>query len=306
MKGIIASAVLCMAVLYMAPISHAAPPCGGHGTRETMLVSTAWLAAHLADPNVVVLAVGRPGEYEDGHIPGALDLKYADIVTKAGETPLTTELPPMARLADVFGKLGVSNSSRVILYVSNDSLSLTTRAYLTLDAMGMGARTALLDGGLGTWKSESRPVTKEVRAVKAAKLEPCAQNDIIADRGYVQVNLRHAGVDIVDARDPGFYSGAQIPNNQRAGHIPGAANITYKTLVDSMNKFKTAQDLAAMFAAAGVKPGDRVVSYCHIGQQATVVYFAARYLGYDARLYDGSWEDWSAHRELPAEVSERK
>jgi thiosulfate/3-mercaptopyruvate sulfurtransferase len=301
MKGIIASAVLCTA-----SILHAALPCGGHGTRETMLVSTAWLAAHLADPNVVVLAVGRPGEYEDGRIPGALDLKYADIVTRAGETSLTTELPPMERLAEVFGKLGVSNSSRVILYVSNDSLSLTTRAYLTLDSMGMGARTALLDGGLATWKSENRPVTKEVRAMKAAKLEPCAQNDIIADRGYVQANLRRAGVDIVDARDPGFYSGAQIPNNQRAGHIPGAANITYKTLVDSMNKFKTADDLAAMFTAAGVKPGDRVVSYCHIGQQATVVYFAARYLGYDARLYDGSWEDWSAHSELPAEVSARK
>jgi thiosulfate/3-mercaptopyruvate sulfurtransferase len=58
--------------------------------------------------------------------------------------------------------------------------------------------------------------------------------------------------------------------------------------------------LRDMFARTGIKPGDRVVSYCHIGMQATMVYFAARYLGYDARLYDGSWEDWSAHQELPA------
>lgn len=301
MKRIIACCVLCLA-----SVLHAAPACGGHGTRETMLVSTEWLAGHLNDPNIVVLAVGRPGEYDGGHIPGALELRYSDIVTKPGETPLTTELPPMDRLADVFGKLGVSNNSRVILYVSNDTLSLTTRAYLTLDAMGMGARTALLDGGLITWQNENRPVTKEVRPVKAAKLVPCPQNDIIADRDYVRANLRHAGVDIVDARDPGYYSGAQIPNNQRAGHIPGATNIAYKTLADAANKFKPAGELAAMFAAGGVKPGDRVVSYCHIGQQATVVYFAARYLGYDARLYDGSWEDWSAHTELPAEVSDRK
>lgn len=301
MKAILALGVLCLSAA-----GQAAPGCGGHGTRQTMLVSTAWLSAHLNDPDLVVLAVGRPGEYDAGHIPGALELKYSDIVTKPGETPLTTELPPMDRLADVFGKLGVSNQSRVILYVSNDGLSLTTRAYLTLDAMGMGGRASLLDGGYVTWQSEGRPVTKEVRSIKPAKLTPCAQNDIIADREYVRANLRRPGVDIVDARDPGYYSGAQIPNNQRAGHIPGAQNITYKNLVDAMNKFKPAEDLAAMFTAAGIKPGDRVVSYCHIGQQATVVYFAARYLGYDARLYDGSWEDWSAHAELPAEVSVHK
>jgi thiosulfate/3-mercaptopyruvate sulfurtransferase len=58
-----------------------------------------------------------------------------------------------------------------------------------------------------------------------------------------------------------------------------------------------------MFRGAGIQPGDRVVSYCHIGLQATMAYFTARYLGYDARLYDGSWEDWSAHTELPAETA---
>ena len=299
------SLVCAAAFLGLAQGSFAATPsCGGHGDRNSMLVSTAWLGEHLRDPNLVILAVGQKGDYEVGHIPGALYLDYNDIHTMPGPGhPLTLELPPMAQLAEVFGKLGVSNDSRIVLYVSKDWFSPTARAFLTLDAMGMGARTSMLDGGLPVWQSEGRPVSTEVRAVKAAKLEPCPQSDIIVDATYVNANLRHAGVDIVDARNVEFYTGAKIPNGQRAGHIPGASNITYSTLVDDKGKLKPIDTLQEKFQAAGIKSGDRVVSYCHIGQQASLIYFVARYLGYDARLYDGSWEDWSKRAELPAETS---
>ena len=124
----------------------------------------------------------------------------------------------------------------------------------------------------------------------------------MVDAAYVSSNLHKAGTQVVDARLPAFYTAAQTPNGQRPGHVPGAANIPFSSLFDEQGKFKAADTLKTQFTQAGVKPGDRVVSYCHIGQQGSVVYFVARYLGYDARLYDGSWEDWSAHAELPAEV----
>jgi thiosulfate/3-mercaptopyruvate sulfurtransferase len=276
--------------------------CGGHGDKSTLLVSTAWLADHLHDPNLTVLSIGAEPDYRKAHIPGALFLSYDDIHLMEGPTKLTVELPPMAQLRGVFRKLGVNDDSHVVLYFATRRYaSIATRTFLTLDAMGLGAHTSLLDGGMPVWQSEGRPVSTEVRQVVEGKVEPCPQNDIIVELDYVRSNLRHPGVAIIDARAAEFYTGASIPQGKRAGHIPGATNLAYTTLLDAQGKFKTAEALQAQFRDAGIKPGDRVVSYCHIGQQATVVYFAARFLGYDARLYDGSWEDWSAHTELPAE-----
>lgn len=91
----------------------------------------------------------------------------------------------------------------------------------------------------------------------------------------------------------------------RAGHIPHARSIPFSTLVDdSTNRFKSAEALRALFTSAGVKPNDSVATYCHIGQQASLLYFVARYLGYDAHLYDGSFQDWSNRRDLAVEKSE--
>jgi thiosulfate/3-mercaptopyruvate sulfurtransferase len=282
----------------------AAPVCGGHGDRASMIVSTAWLAEHGKDSGLVILSVGQKQDYDAGHIPGALFLDYTDIRTMApaGQEP-NVELPPMAQLKDVFEKLGVNNDSHIILYVAKDQLTLTTRAFLTLDAMGFGARASILDGGFPLWQKEGRAITKDVRPVTRGKLDVCPQNDVIASRDYVRDNLHHPGVDIVDGRTAEFYTGTRIPQGQRAGHIPGASNLPYSTLVDADGKWRSADELRKQMEDVGIKPGDRVVSYCHIGQQATVVYFVARYLGMDARLYDGSWEDWSAHTDLPAEIS---
>ncbi|MFZ0818579.1 MAG: sulfurtransferase [Candidatus Acidiferrales bacterium] len=286
-----------------APTKATAQSCGGHGDKNTMLVSTAWLAEHLKDPNLVMLAVGQRSEYDAGHIPGSLFLDYEDTHLMKGPTGLSVELPPMADLSAVFGKLGVSNNSRIVLYQTKDWFSPMTRSYLTLDAMGLGPHTSVLDGGFPVWKKEGRPVTTDVRTVTPGTITTCAQNDVIAHLDEVKASVHHAGVEIVDARDPEFYSGQKQPSNQRLGHIPGALSIPFRTLTDDSGKVKSPTELTEIFKAAGVKPGDRVIAYCHIGQQATAVYFTARYLGYDVRLYDGSWEEWSAHKELPAETS---
>ena len=279
--------------------------CGGHGTRESLLVSTGWLAEHLRDPKLVVLAVVDEKTFAEGHIPGAQRIDLTFVQVPPGQGKLTLELPPAADIVETFSKLGVSSDSHVVLYFANDNgASRTTRVFLTLDSIGMGSNTSILDGGFGAWKAESRAVTTEARAAARGSLVACPQSDVVADLDFVRGNLQHPGVAIIDARNAEYYTGASAATGKRAGHIPGATNLTFSTLLDANGKFKSPEVLAAMFHDAGVKKGDRVVSYCHIGQQATVVYFVARYLGYDARLYDGSWEEWSAHSDLPAVVAE--
>jgi len=293
--------IVCLA---LTPLAFAASVCGGHGDRSSMLVSTAWLADHLNDPNLVVLGVGQKPEYDSGHIPGSLYIDYHETHLMQSPSGLSVELPPMSDLAEVFGKAGVTNDSHVVLYKLNNWTSQTARIWLTLDAMGLGKRASMLDGGFPLWQKEGRAVSTEVRAVKRGKLDPCAQNDVITNLDYVRSNLRHPGVALIDARMKDFWTGARTDNRQ--GHIPGAGSLPFEDLLDDSGRLKSPEAIQSLLENAGAKRGDRVVVYCHIGQRASMVYFAARSIGWDVRLYDGSWEEWARTKELPVEVPASK
>ena len=271
--------------------------------RQEMIVSTEWLAKHLNDDSLVLLQVGEKKEYAAGHIPGAQFIALEDISTPRGEG-LALELPSVAQLKSTFEKLGISDKSRIVVYFSKDWVTPTARVFLTLDYLGLGEHTSILDGGLPAWRAEKRPVTTDEDIVKLGSLSAHPNKQIVVDAAWVTANLNKPGVMILDARAPKFYTGEDVGRMPRGGHIPGARNIPFSILVeDSSNKFKSAETLRQLFSTAGVKQGDSVTTYCHIGQQASLLYFVARYLGYDAHLYDGSFEDWSGHPELPVETS---
>jgi thiosulfate/3-mercaptopyruvate sulfurtransferase len=261
-----------------------------------MLVSTAWLAEHLNDRSLVILQTGNRAGYDAGHVPGARLIEMS-MISASG--PLTLELPPVDKLKSAFEELGVSNNSRIVICFSGNSMTPATRVFFTLDYLGLGNQTSILDGGLEAWRAEGRPVATEASSIAHGNITSHPHPELIVDAAWVSTHLNDPKIAVVDARDPEFYSGASAGRMPRAGHIPGAVNITFSRLADSANKFKDSATLAKIFNEAGVREGKQVVSYCHIGLQASLVYFVAKYLGYDARLYDGSFEDWSKRSELP-------
>jgi len=270
---------------------------------DSLIVTTDWLAKHLNDDSLVLLQVGEKDEYMSSHIPRAQFIQLADISTPRGQG-LTLELPTLDQLKATFEKLGVSDNSRIVIYFGKDWVTPTARVFLTLDYLGFGDRTSILDGGLPAWRAEGKLVTADLVEPKKGSLTPHPNSKLIVDAAWVKNNLDKPDIRILDARAPQFYTGAEQGRMPRGGHIPHAKNIPFSSLVeDSNNKFKSAIALRDLFNAADVKPNSSVATYCHIGQQASLLYFVARYLGYDAHVYDGSFEDWSQRTELPVEKS---
>ncbi len=269
--------------------------------REAMLVSTAWLAGQGGDPNLVILHVGSSDSYAR-HIPGARLVRLADISMSSDAGTLEMLSEPALRLQ--LAGLGIGDRSRIVVYYA-EAPQQATRVVFTLDAAGLGARTSLLDGGLAAWQREGRPLTAETPADHIGSLSPLKmKKDVVVDAKFVQEHVNTPGYAVIDARIPDFYDGTQTGGSKekphKTGHIAGARNVPITALTDEKANISSAAALQAAFDKAGVKQGDKLIVYCHIGQQASGIVFAARTLGYDAVLYDGSFEDWSK-RDLAVE-----
>ena len=274
--------------------------------RAQMLVDVAWLQQHQRDPELVLLHVGERAEYDREHIPGARFISMGAVAAPMQHTvdmdhskQLMLELPTPEAGRAALEALGISDASRIVVYYGNDWVSPSTRIVLTLNWLGLGERTSLLDGGMQAWKRSGGNVTAELPAIKPGKLTAKPLQQVVVDDKFVRANLKTADVRIIDARARSFYDG--VEDGTRPGHIAGAGSLPFTEVADDKNVWRSPQELRALFERAGYKRGDTIIAYCHIGQQATAVVFAARTLGYKVLLYDGSYTQWELLPDSPVE-----
>ena len=275
------------------------------------LVTAQWLSEHIDDPDLVVLdctVVVEPNEdggvrilsgraaYEAGHIPSA---GFADLLgdLSDGNSPLKFAVGTPQHFSAVMGELGVGDDSRVVLYDGNN-MGWAARVWWMLRWVGFD-RAALLDGGLGAWTTEDRPLSTEPANRPAQKLTPAPRPELIADRDDVLAAIDNNAVSIIDALPEASYRG-EMAMYDRPGHIPGASNIPAFALVDDSGHYLPLEELAAIF------DGDRnarTITYCGGGIAASSTAFIMSRLGYtDVAVYTASLQEWAADPANPMVV----
>lgn len=273
------------------------------------LVATAWLADRLGDPAVRVLdaswylpAAGRDprAEYRAGHVPGAVFLDLDAACAPNADLPHTLPSPEhFARLAgDV---LGVGDDSTVIVYDASGTNFSAARAWFTFRYFGHD-RVAVLDGGLGKWRAEGRPLETGDAPARAATFTARPRPELVRGLEDVRARLADGRARVVDVRGADRFAG-RVPEpraGMRGGHMPGAVNLPYAELVRADGTALPEGELRARLAAAGVDPARPTIATCGSGVTAcNLLLHLARLDAPDAALYDGSWSEWGGRADTP-------
>jgi len=263
-----------------------------------MTVNTTWLAEHREEPDLVMLHVGSRAQYDSAHVPGSRHVMTDELALPAVPGGLSLQMAGEAQLTAWARTIGLTNRSRVVVIPHDGGLQSATRVFFTLTYMGLGGRVALLDGSFQAWKREDRPVTAAAPAAAAAgDFTPTLRPELIATLAEVEAITQDRSRLLIDARLPRFYQG-DGGGYPRAGHIPTAVNLPLTT-VSANGYLKPAAELKTLFTEVGADGKKPVVAYCHIGLQATVVWFSATLLGLDAKVFDGSFQEWSGTTRVP-------
>ncbi len=256
----------------------------------SMLVSTEWLAKNLSDRSVVVIVVDRTDSaFRAGHVPGARFVPYAAIgVTANG---INLELPSPDSITTLFESAGVSSSSHVVL---TGRPLIVTRAFFTLDYLGLKNISAL-DGGFTKWKREHRASESAAPAAARGRITPAPRPEIVATATYVLDHIGKPGFSMIDTRTDSEYIGIGSRGGLKStGHLDGARRLEWQDAFTDSTDFtpKSIGELTKLWHER-VAAGDSVITYCYIGYRASGSWFISRLLGYPAKLYDGSYEEWA-------------
>ncbi len=271
---------------------------------QNVIVSPQWLNDNMKDPNLVILQSSfLKMDYDNEHIRGAHYL-WPDWLTN--NSPEGTYNPPDPKVATrVLQDLGINKDSKIVLCHAFGDVSITARMFITLENLGLKDRVYYLNGGLVAWKKAGFPVTKEIPQYKKGNFVATMSTPLLVDKNYVMNSLKTKSAEVVDARMKRFYDGDPT-GNPRDGHIAGALNLPYTDMIDSTNSIKSNEVLLKNFQAVLPDKNKEVVTYCFIGQTASVIYLTGRSLGYNVKVYDGSMQEWSRVPELPMEKTKKE
>lgn len=271
------------------------------------LVSTEWVAQNLATPGVVIVESDEDVLlYETGHLPGAVKLDWH---TELND-PVRRDYVDGAGLAALLSAKGISREDTIVVY--GDRSNWWAAYALWVLALFGHQDVRLMDGGRDKWVAEGRELTRD-KPQRELTEYPEIERDDATLRAFLPQVLDHLGRGpLIDVRSPLEYTGERthMPDYPeegalRGGHIPTAASVPWAKAVAADGTFLPRAELEAVYLdAAGLKAGDRVVTYCRIGERSSHTWFVLQYLlGFEnVRNYDGSWTEWGNSVGVPVAV----
>lgn len=274
------------------------------------VVPTAWLAAHLHEPGLVVVDASwylpvmqrdARAEYAAGHIPGAVFWDLDALSDQA--SPLPHMLPDQAMLAREVGALGIGDEDRVVVYDASGVNLSAPRIWWTLKLAGHAA-AAVLDGGLGRWRAEERPLEPGPVARAPARFTVRWRAELLKSLEEIRAGAGAGVTQLIDARARGRFEGTEPEPRPglRGGHIPGARNLPFTELVGSDGLLLPPDELRRRYAAAGIDPSRPVIASCGSGVTACALALGLELLGAPTcAVYDGSWSEWGQPQGPPLE-----
>jgi thiosulfate/3-mercaptopyruvate sulfurtransferase len=274
---------------------------------RNVLVDADWAAEHINDPKVRFVEVDvDTSSYDEGHIPGAVAWNWTSQLSDG----VRRDIASREDLSKLLSEAGIDDRTTIVLYGDNNNW-FAAWAYWQLRLFGVDD-VKLLDGGRKLWLAQGRPTSTDVPSYEPTGFQ--LPNADFSHRAFRDDVLRHvdAGGALVDVRSPAEYSGellapAAIPQEgaQRAGHIPGAANIPWATAVREDGTFKDADELRELYASKGITEDRDVIAYCRIGERSSHTWFVLHeLLGFErVRNYDGSWTEYGSLVGVPIEKS---
>jgi thiosulfate/3-mercaptopyruvate sulfurtransferase len=275
------------------PMANAQTP-----TDTTFTVSANGLAEHTKDPTIAIVDMRPLDTYSQGHIPGAVNLPYPKLAQPNSDE---SQIGPwQGQMMELLGSAGISPGDMVISYDDAGNL-FAARMRSVLKYLGH-EHAAVLDGGLPAWTQLGEPVTTEATARPADTYTGSPNPDLLATWQYVLNNVDNPDIQILDARPRASYTGEAGGTDLHAGHIPGALNLDWNTLVqtESPRTFKSADEIQAAFDAAGLNRDKEIIVYCGSGPASSEAMLALQMLGYpNVRQYAASWSEWGNREDLP-------
>ena len=296
-------AVFVSAFLFFALLATGVP---AQTVDTSFLVTPEWVAQHNADMNVRILDVRPdPHDYFAGHVPNAVHI--ADGTLRGPLYGVPVQYQDSETLAKLLSRAGVRNTDQVVIYSDGPNVLGATMVAYVLHRLGH-PRVMVMDGGWTAYKA-SQSATQAYPRYAEAKFKPREDKTLRVTLDEVKVLKDRKTVKFIDARPEKAYRG-EITTWMRNGHIPGAFNIDWHTLVDPNNphQFKSIDAIKAIMAEKGISSADDIVLYCGTSREASLEFMTLKYiLAFPkVRLYEGSWTEYSSIAELPIETGARQ